>query len=148
MSAKTKVGIIICDRYRRCGGGKCFRAMRDREGAFSAYADTEVELVGYTSCDGCPGGNVEYAGEEMVRNGAQVVHLATGLLVGYPPCPYIHVFKSFLEKRHGVKVVLGTHPIPTKYLDMHTHLGTWKAPEWKDVLAPTMTDERTRAAYD
>jgi len=39
---------------------------------------------------------VEYAGDEMVANGAEVVHLATGLVVGYPPCPNIDTFKRFL----------------------------------------------------
>lgn len=148
MEEKTKIGIIICDRYRSCAGGKCLRSMRNREGAFSIYADTDVELVGYTTCNGCPGGNIEYAGDEMVRNGAQVIHLATGLLVGYPPCPYIDTFKDFLEKKYGVKVVLGTHPIPTKYLDMHTHLGTWEDPEWTPRLAATLADEATRLAYN
>ena len=104
--------------------------------------------MGYTTCDGCPGGNIEYAGEEMVKNGAQVIHLATGLVVGYPPCPYIETFKAFLEKRFDIKVVVGTHPIPTKYLDMHTHLGTWKDPSWDALIAPTMADEETRAAYN
>jgi predicted metal-binding protein len=94
----TKIGIIICDRYRTCAGGKCLRALKNREGAFSTYKDEEVELAGYTTCNGCPGGNVEYAGEEMVKNGAQVVHLATGLLVGYPPCPYIDVFKKISRR--------------------------------------------------
>lgn len=122
--------------------------MRNREGAFSIYADVEVELVGYTSCDGCPGGNIEYAGEEMLKNGAEVIHLATGLVVGYPPCPHIKTFKAFLEKRFGVSVVVGTHPIPKKYLEMHTHLNTWKNDEWKPLIAPTMADEATRASYD
>jgi len=145
----TKVGIIICDRYRRCAGGKCLRALKNHEGAFDIYPETEeLELVGYTSCDGCPGGNVEYACEEMVKNGAEVVHLATGLVVGYPPCPYIETFKAFLEARFGVKIVVGTHPIPTKYLDMHTKLGTWDAPEWEPLTAPTMADEETRDAYN
>lgn len=148
MSNTTRVGIIICDRYRTCAGGKCLRAMQNREGAFSLYADTDVELVGYTTCDGCPGGNVEYTGEEMVKNGAQVIHLATGMLVGYPPCPYIDKFKNFLEKRYGVKVVVGTHPIPKKYLDLHTSLGTWEDAKWQPLLAPTMADEVTRKAYD
>lgn len=148
MSNTTRVGIIICDRYRTCAGGKCLRAMQNREGAFSLYADTDVELVGYTTCDGCPGGNVEYTGEEMIKNGAQVIHLATGMLVGYPPCPYIDTFKNFLEKRYGVKVVIGTHPIPKKYLDLHTSLGTWEDAKWQPLLAPTMTDEVTRKAYD
>lgn len=105
-------------------------------------------LEKFGTCDGCPGGNVEYTGEEMVKNGAQVIHLATGLIVGYPPCPYIHTFKEFLERRNGVKVVIGTHPIPEKYLKMHTELGTWKDPSWEPLLAATMTDEATRKAYE
>jgi predicted metal-binding protein len=148
MTEKTKIGIIICDRYHTCAGGKCLRAMKNKEGAFSIYKDTDVELVGYTTCDGCPGGNVEYAGEEMVKNGAQVIHLATGLVVGYPPCPYIHTFKAFLEARYPVKVIVGTHPIPQKYLDMHTHLGTWVDPAWELLIMPTMSDQETRLAYN
>jgi len=148
MSDKVKIGVIICDRYHTCAGGKCLRAIRNKEGAFAQYADAEIELVGYTTCGGCPGGNVEYTGEEMVKNGAQVIHLATGLLVGYPPCPRIQTFKAFLEARYGVKVVLGTHPIPTKYLDLHTRLGTWAGPAWESMLAPTMTDKDTRDAYN
>jgi predicted metal-binding protein len=148
MVSKIKIGILICDRYRNCAGGKCLRAMRERQGAFSIYAKDELELVGYTTCDGCPGGNVEHAGDEMVRNGTEVIHFATGLLVGYPPCPYIDTFKGFLENRYGVKVVLGTHPIPQKYLDMHTKLGTWEDPVWIDRLAPTMADKAVREAYN
>jgi predicted metal-binding protein len=119
------------------------------QGAFSIYKDTEIELVGFTTCDGCPGGNVEYAGEEMVKNGVEVIHLATGfVVVFYPPCPYTETFKAFLEKRYGVKVVVGTHPIPKKYLEMHTYLGTWKDAKWTPLVAPTMSDEATRASYD
>ena len=148
MTETTKIGIIICDRYRRCAGGKCLRSMRNREGAFSIYRDRQVELVGFTTCAGCPGGNIEYAGEEMVKNGANVIHLATGMVVGYPPCPYIETFKAFIEKRYSVAVVVGTHPIPTKYLDMHTHLGTWQDPVWQPLIAPTMADAATRDSYN
>jgi predicted metal-binding protein len=145
---KTKIGIIICDRYRRCAGGKCLRSLKNRQGAFDIYAGEEVELVGYTTCDGCPGGNIEYAGEEMVKNGANVIHLATGLVVGYPPCPYIDTFVHFLKARYGVKVVVGTHPIPQKYLDMHTQLGTWQNEAWQPLIAPTLSDPETRMAYN
>jgi predicted metal-binding protein len=148
MSTPTKVGIIICDRYRTCAGGKCFRSLANREGAFSRYANKEVELVGYTTCDGCPGGNIEYVGEEMVKNGAQVIHLATGFVVGYPPCPYIHTFKDFLENRYDVEVVVGTHPIPQKYMEMHTKLQTWSDPAWDPIIAATLADEATRKAYN
>lgn len=148
MTSKTKIGIIICDRYRQCAGGKCFRAMKNREGAFSIYADQDVELVGYTTCDGCPGGNIEYTGDEMVKNGAEVIHLATGLVVGYPPCPYIHTFREFLTQRYGLKVIVGTHPIPEKYLTMHTSLGTWKDSAGKALIEPTLADEETRLVYN
>ncbi len=147
MGKTTKIGIIICDRYRRCAGGKCLRAMREKAGAFSIYPDTELELVGYTTCDGCPGGNVEYAGEEMVKNGAEIIHLATGLVVGYPPCPYIGDFVKFLEHRFPVKVRVGTHPIPPSYLETHTALGTFQDPEMKRWLEPILADESTREKY-
>jgi predicted metal-binding protein len=148
MKSTTKIGIIICDRYRRCAGGKCLRALRNKEGAFSVYSGADVELVGYTTCDGCPGGNVEYACEEMVGNGAEVIHLATGLVVGYPPCPRIRTFKAFLESRYGVRVIVGTHPIPEKYFRMHRELGTWDEEWWDALIEPTAADVATRKAYD
>ncbi|MCK4502772.1 MAG: CGGC domain-containing protein [Desulfuromonadales bacterium] len=145
---QTKIGIIICDRYRRCAGGKCFRSLRNREGAFSRYQNMEVELVGYTSCDGCPGGNVEYAVEEMKGNGAEVIHLATGLVVGYPPCPHITYFHDFIKTRYDLEVVYGTHPIPQKYLNIHTQLKTWDTYEWEKIIQPTLTDNEMRLSYD
>jgi predicted metal-binding protein len=148
MSEPVRIGIIICDRYRTCAGGKCLRALREREGAFRAYAGQGVELVGFTTCAGCPGGNVEYAPEEMKKNGVDVIHLATGFVVGYPPCPYLDSFRRFIPQKYGIPVVVGTHPIPQKYLLVHERCGTWRGPEWGERLAPTMADERTRLAYD
>ncbi len=107
MQDKVKIGIIICDRYRTCAGGKCFRAAREKEGAFSVYKDREVEVVGFTTCAGCPGGNVEYAVDEMKKNGATAIHLATGLVVGYPPCPSIGYFRDFIRAKYGLDVVYG-----------------------------------------
>ena len=143
-----KIGIIICDRWRRCAGGKCLRALKERDGAFSRYRDDEVELVGYTTCDGCPGGNVEYAPAEMKKNGAEVVHLATGFLVGYPPCPYIDDFQKFIEEKYGMEVVIGTHPIPQNYYETHQALGTWDGPEWLEKIHETFADEKIRKSYD
>jgi len=145
---KIKLGIIICNRYHTCAGGKCFRSLRNREGAFSIYKNQEVELVGYTTCDGCPGGNVEYTPAEMIKNGAEVIHLATGLVVGYPPCPRIMTFKNFIEEKYGLKVVYGTHPIPQKYYITHTNLKTWDSPRWQEIIQPTLSNEKTRLAYD
>lgn len=149
MIKSKKIGIIICDRYRSCAGGKCFRSMKHHEGAFSIYdKDTNLDLVGYTSCGGCPGGNIEYTPEEMIKNGVEVIHLATGLVVGYPPCPHIAYFKKFITEKFNIPVIVGTHPIPQKYLLTHEKLNTWKTAEWKDLIAPTLTNEKTRLAYD
>ncbi len=145
-----KIGIIICDRYRTCGGGKCFRSVQEHTGGFSLYpADEEIRVVGYTTCDGCPGGNIEYVPEEMIRNGAEVIHLATGMVVGYPPCPYIMDFKHFIEEKYGIPVVLGTHPIPEKYYATHRKLGQWDRIDWKDEVAHLMKEDQTvRIAYN
>jgi predicted metal-binding protein len=148
MTETVKIGIVICDRYDTCAGGKCFRALRERAGAFAAYAGREVELVGYTTCGGCPGGNLEYAPEEMKKNGAQVVHLSTGFVVGYPPCPHLDHFVKMIPLKFGLEVVVGTHPIPQKYYLLHRKLKTWAAPRWKKLLAPTLADEAVRIAYD
>jgi predicted metal-binding protein len=142
----VKIGIIICDRYRDCAGGKCFRAVRERAGAFAEYAGEEsVEVVGFTSCGGCPGGNIEYAPEEMVKNGAESIHLATGLVVGYPPCPWLDYFEQFIPARFGVPARVGTHPIPQKYLDCHQALPSLRVLQNAEALLAT---EAVRRAYD
>lgn len=143
-----RIGIIICDRYHTCAGGKCLRAMRNREGAFDRYQDEEVELVGFTNCGGCPGGNVEYAPAEMKKNGADVIHLATGLVVGYPPCPRLKDFVEFIPAKYGLEVVVGTHPIPQNYFLTHSELGTWQSASWQDRIKPVLSDEDIRLAYD
>ena len=149
MKKTTKIGIIICDRYRSCAGGKCFRALQEREGAFDIYGkDENVEIVGYTSCGGCPGGNIEHASEEMKKNEVETVHLATGFVVGYPPCPHINYFKRFIKEKFDMKVVVGTHPIPQKYYSTHTSLGTWQSKGWDKLILPTTSGEKTRLAYD
>jgi len=133
MSDEIRIGIIICDRYRGCAGGKCLRALNNREGAFSIYEGKEVKLVGYTACGGCPGGNIEYAPEEVV---------------GYPPCPRVTHFRDFIREKYGLNVVIGTHPIPQNYYETHTALGTWNSPRWTEIIQPTLADEETRLLYD
>lgn len=135
-----KIGVIICGRYNRCGAGKCLRAMREREGGFSIYSkDEPLELVGFSTCGGCPGGNIEYVPAEMIKNGAEAIHLATCLVVGYPPCPRIKAFKEAIEKRFNVPVVVGSHPLPTNYWDDHAKIGDWKAMHM-DEIAPLLFD--------
>jgi predicted metal-binding protein len=150
MSQTTKIGIIICARYRDCGGGKCFRALRERVGAFSRYPASEpVEIVGYSSCGGCPGGNIELVPEEFRKNGATVIHLATGFIVGYPPCPDIRRFKAYIETAYGLPVVVGTHPIPQKYIDVQKRLPFWEEGNMDELIKPLLLEsEDVKAAYN
>jgi predicted metal-binding protein len=139
----TRIGIIICGRYKTCGGGKCLRAMRERVGGFARYTDKEpLEIVGYSYCGDCPGGNVEYVPEEMIKNGAEVIHLATGLVVGYPPCPRIRQFKEYIESKFNIPVVIGTHPIPLKYMEMHEKLSFWNKMKMTDLAGDLMEEDR------
>jgi predicted metal-binding protein len=146
----TKVGIIICGRYQTCGGGKCLRALKKHDGGFARYPkDEELELVGYSYCGGCPGGNIEYVPEEMIKNGAEVIHLATGMVVGYPPCPRISDFKEFIESRYKIPVVIGTHPIPLKYYNTHSKLSFWKSIRMDKISDHLLEeDKETMALYD
>lgn len=143
-----KIGIIICNRYHNCGGGKCLRAFHAREGAFARYKGQDVELVGYANCGGCPGGNVEYVPAEMKKNGAEVIHLATCMLVGYPPCSHIEAFTRFIPVKYGLDVAIGSHPIPQNYYLTHQELGTWQPEKWQERIQDVLTYEKTRLAYD
>jgi len=139
----TKIGIIICGRYINCGGGKCLRALKEHVGGFAKYPKEEIlELVGFSNCGGCPGGNIEYVPEEMIKNGADVIHFATGMVVGYPPCPYINQFKEFVETYYKIPVVIGTHPIPLKYYNTHNNLSSWKTMKMDEICSPLMTEDK------
>ena len=80
-----------------------------------------------------------------MNNGAEAIHLATGFVVGYPPCPWLDYFMQFIERRFGVPVVVGTHPIPEKYRVCHEGLPSWPTLEGRDDL---MAQEAIRKAYD
>jgi hypothetical protein len=44
--AKTvRIGIIICARYRDCGGGKCFRALRERQGGLTVAVEKGAKMA-------------------------------------------------------------------------------------------------------
>jgi predicted metal-binding protein len=146
----AKIGIIICGRYQTCGGGKCFRAVRERAGAFARYPkDEPLEVVGFSTCGGCPGGNIEDVPEEMKKNGAEAIHLATGFIVGFPPCPYIRAFITFIEKKYGLPVVVGTHPIPLKYFRMQTELPFWEDEGMRELAGELMReDPAVKEAYN
>ena len=97
---------------------------------------------------GVQGGNIEYAPAEMKKNGATAIHLATGMIVGYPPCTRVDFFRRYIPEQFGIPVVVGTHPIPQKYFKIHDVPGSWKSPLWQELIRPTLATEDMRLAYD
>ncbi len=149
MKQLVRVGIIICGRYSSCAGGKCLRALRERDGAFSGYGGgVELELAGFTSCGGCPGGNIEYAPEEMKKNGVEAIHFATGMIIGYPPCPNLDYFKDFIKSRFNMKAVYGTHPIPVSYFEQYNIMKDKRIKDWEDKTRLIIGNEELRLKYN
>jgi predicted metal-binding protein len=140
----VKVGIMICDRNRTCTGNKCFKSIIERDGAFAEYAEDEpIEVVGWMACGGCPGERLEYAPTDMKKFGAEVIHLASCYLAGFPICPYIEDQKNYIEKVVGLPVKVGTHPMPRNYLDAHERIGDWKrddAAKWLGEITGSLED--------
>ena len=92
---------------------------------------------------------MEYVPAEMKKNGAEAIHLATGLVVGYPPCPYIREFKQYIETAHGLTVVVGTHPVPEKYRKVHEQLPFWQQKEMAELAGGLLNEDREiQKAYD
>jgi len=144
-----KIGIIICNRYRACEGGKCFRAVNNREGAFKRYAkDKPLEVVSYTTCGGCPGGNVENTAMAMKKYGAEAIHFATGVLAGYPPCRNVKALKKFIEEETRLPVLVGTHPMPSNYIKMHEKLNDWSEIHKKWLKEFQLMDPDETVKYD
>jgi len=145
----VKIGIIVCDRNRTCTGYKCFKSIANREGMFSSYPNNEdIMLVGWVACGGCPGERLEFAAADMKKIGADVIHLASCYLAGYPACPYIGDHKDYIENVVRLPVVIGTHPMPQNYIDTHNAIGDWKRDQVEEFVKPLASDPLASRKYD
>jgi len=145
----VKIGVMICDRNRKCTGNKCFRAIIGREGMFSLYpADEKIEVIGWMTCGGCPGERLEHAPADMKKYGADVIYLASCYLAGYPACPYIKDHKDYIENVVGLPVVIGTHPMPQNYVDTHHAIGDWERDGVEEYVNPLISNAKASEKYD
>ncbi|TET72422.1 CGGC domain-containing protein [Candidatus Bathyarchaeota archaeon] len=145
----VKVGIMICDRNRKCTGNKCFMSIRERDGAFAGYPEDEpIDVVGFIPCGGCPGERLEFSPADMKKYGAEVIHLASCFLAGYPACPYIGDFVNYIENYVGLPVVVGSHPMPQNYIDTHEEYGDWDRDGVRDYLKNIVGDREAALKYD
>lgn len=145
----VKIGIMICDRNRKCTGNKCFKSILERDGVFSEIPEDEpIEVVGWIACGGCPGERLEFAPADMKKYGAEVIYLASCYLAGYPVCPYIRDHKTYIENVVGLPVVVGTHPMPQNYIDAHEKAGDWDRDDAREFLENVMGDPEKARKYD
>ena len=145
----AKIGIIICHREKTCIGGKCFMAIEERAGVFRKFPKNEpLEVVGYLPCGGCPGERLERAPAEMKKYGAEEIVLASCFLAGYPPCPYLEDFIQYIENYVGLPVTVGSHPMPTNYVNAHTKAGDWERHNVQKYLEPLVDAAEASERYD
>ncbi len=104
-----RVGIIRClSRAKNCPGTGCFRVINENEGEFNKWDN--VELVGFTTCGGCPVDNMKENLDEielLLNHGAEVIYIsncATTL------CPFIDkIIEAIKEAHPNIKLIIGTH---------------------------------------
>jgi predicted metal-binding protein len=98
----TKVAIIRCEeKSKTCPGTSCFKAIREKKGAFEKYAD-EIEIVGFDTCGGCALGKsdkIVKKVEALKERGAEVVHISTCTKNG---CPSYNLFMEEAAKHSKV----------------------------------------------
>jgi predicted metal-binding protein len=149
MIRMVKIGIMICDRNRKCTGNKCFKSINERDGMFAEIPeDDPIEVVGWITCGGCPGERLEFSPADMKKYGAEAIYLATCYLAGYPACPYIDDHKKYIEEVVGLPVIIGTHPMPQNYIDMHNVIGDWERDQVSELVNKLATDEEASLKYD
>ena len=109
-----KLGIIRCMQTEDfCPGTGDFRAVRERKGAFAGEAG-DIQLVGFTSCGGCPGKKAALRARMLMERGADTIAFAScigkGTPIGYP-CPFARRMMELVEREAGGRArILGyTH---------------------------------------
>lgn len=107
-----KVGIIRCMQTEDyCPGITDFKAIKNRTGVFEGV-DEEIEIVGFTSCGGCPAKKALLRARLLVEKDADTIVFASCITKGTPigyPCPFAKKMKAIIEKDLGDKVTLLDH---------------------------------------
>jgi len=114
----ARIAVIYCKKVKdhSCiACAKCYKGMAEKNGEYARH-DT-IELVAMTDCGDCPGLTVPRVKllSEVTKNldrPMDVIHLGTcvKLAMETAECPIdFDNLSTILEKKFGVKVILGTH---------------------------------------
>lgn len=99
-----KLGIIRCQQTEDyCPGTKCFQTVQSKQGAFAELnSSSDIELVGFTNCGGCPGKRVLAHAELLLKKGANTIAFGSCVQKGLPldfPCPFAARMKKLLQNK-------------------------------------------------
>ncbi|MBD5416256.1 MAG: CGGC domain-containing protein [Desulfovibrio sp.] len=102
-----KIGLIRCMQTEEmCPATRCLDAMRRKKDAFTDVED-DIELVGVTTCGGCPGKKAGLRAGTMLRRGAQAIALASCITKGAPidyACPFAATLAKVVRAAVGEDV--------------------------------------------
>ncbi len=109
-----KVGLIRCLQTEDiCQGTTDFKVIKNKKGAFEEV-ETDIEIIGFVSCGGCPGKKAVSRSVELVKRGADTIAVASCISKGTPigfPCPHASLMIEAIRKKTGenVKILEYTH---------------------------------------
>lgn len=107
-----KIGLIRCMQTEEmCPATRCLDAMRRKKDAF-AGVEGDIELVGVTTCGGCPGKKAGLRAAMMLRRGAQAIALASCITKGTPidyACPFAAKLAKVVRAAVGEDVPIFDH---------------------------------------
>lgn len=109
-----KVGLIRCMQTEdMCPATTDLMVIKNKKCAFEGV-EGEIELIGITTCGGCPGKKAITRAMEMVKRGADTIALASCITRGNPigfPCPHADKIKEAIEKKLGdnIRIIDYTH---------------------------------------
>ena len=95
-----KVVIISCMKTEDyCPGSTDFKVIRDKKGAFE-NVEEDIDIIGFTSCGGCPGKKAVLRARELVKRGADTIVFASCIQRGNPigyPCAFAKKMKEAIQ---------------------------------------------------
>ncbi|MPN59208.1 hypothetical protein SDC9_206928 [bioreactor metagenome] len=109
-----KIGLIRCMQTEdMCPGTTDFKIMQEKKCAFEGI-ESEIEIIGFATCDGCSGKKAVTRASEMVKRGADTMVLCSCIMRGNPigfVCPHAKAMKDALTKKLGdtVKIINYSH---------------------------------------
>lgn len=107
-----KLGLIRCLQTEdMCPATTDLKLIKAKKGAFEGISE-DIELIGLTTCGGCPGKKAATRAAEMVERGAEAIALASCITKGNPigfACPHAAALKEAIVKKVGEKIKIFDH---------------------------------------